>query len=394
MDMSGSDNPTTGSQNRRWYDLFSRGSRDWLRHNDKVREAVRRRIMDLANEADVISGGADRTVHVPVRFLEHYRFRLSEEGERSGVGQGEVEAGDELRPGQSGEGGGKGASGSGEGGLEFVLEFKVDDIVDWLWEELSLPNLKPKSGGLEDEEFTREGWDKRGARARLDRRRSLKEAIKRRSVQPGGPAFTNDDLRFRQLVRRPRPSTRAVVFFAMDVSSSVTEKERRLAKTFFFWALQGLRRQYKRIETVFIAHTVRAWEFPEEEFFQVRAQGGTVASTALNKILDIVDERFEPAQYNIYAFYASDGENFRDDREPALEAMNRLADMVNYMGYLETGLNVLTDYETETARLFGRLRLAGKPVATYPLSKEDHVWAAIRHFFQQQAEPETEQVTR
>lgn len=375
----------------RWYDLFSRGSRDWLRHNEKIREAVRDRVMDLATEADVLSGdGQDRTVQVPVRFLEHYRFRLSDADDKTGVGQGEqAQPGDVLRPEKPGSGKGSGGAGRGEGGLEFVLEFKVDEIVDWLWEELELPRLEPKPGAMEDHELVREGLDKRGVRARLDRRRSLKEAIKRRSVQPGGPSFTNDDLRYRQLARRRRPSTHAVVFFALDVSSSVTEKERRLAKTFFFWALQGLRRQYQRIDTAFVAHTVRAWEFQEEEFFQVRATGGTVASSAFTKVQEIIDERYNPSLYNIYVFYASDGENFTDDRGPAAEALQRLGEAANFVGYLETGRTIQGLDETETALLFYRMEKRGLPVATYNLGREEDIWNAIRHFFLRQASAET-----
>src|SRR5512141_619566 len=90
----------------RWYDLFSRGSRDWLRHNEKVREAVKDRIMDVAAGADVLSGSSERTVQVPVRFLEHYRFRLSDADQQQGVGQGEnVQPGDVLRQAQPRSGG-------------------------------------------------------------------------------------------------------------------------------------------------------------------------------------------------------------------------------------------------------------------------------------------------
>lgn len=374
------------SQQVSWYDLFSRGTRDWLRHNEKVRDAVRKRALDLAAEPDVLSGGADKTVQVPVRFLEHYRFRLEDRHEGQGVGQGNVQPGDVLKPGQPGQGSGKEGGGNDEGGLEFVLEFRVDEIVDWLWQELGLPNLEPKTGGMQDKEYVREGWDRHGARARLDRRRSLKEAVKRRSVQPDAPRFTNEDLRYRQLTRRPQPSTNAVVFFALDVSSSVTDRERQLAKTFFFWALQGLRRQYQRIETVFIAHTVQAWEFPEEEFFKVRAHGGTVTSTAIRKVQEIIDERFDPARFNIYLFYASDGENFADDRTPAATALNRLTDVASFVGYLETGRAMQLEYETETSRLFSSLKDGGKPVDTYPLDEETDVWSAIRSFFASHAD--------
>ncbi len=311
----------------RWYDLFARGTRDWLRHNEKVRAAVRERLAELATEPDVLSGDAQRRIQVPVRFLEHYRFRLREPDEEQGVGQGQGEPGDLLRPAQPGDENEKGAGGNNEGGLQFVLEFEADELIDWLWEELKLPHLKPKRGGLEEAEYQREGLDKRGARARLDRRRSLKEAIKRRAVQPDGPAFTNEDLRYRQLVRKPQPVTRAAVFFAMDVSSSVSQEERRLAKSFFFWALQGLRRQYGHIEPVFIAHTVRAWEFSEADFFKVTGEGGTVASTAFDLVLQIIRTRCDPSRYNLYLFYASDGDNFREDQAAALQALQRLTEL-------------------------------------------------------------------
>ncbi|MBC7982564.1 MAG: DUF444 family protein, partial [Candidatus Obscuribacterales bacterium] len=238
-----------------WYDLFSRGARDWLRHNEKVRDAVREHLPEIVAGADIV-GGASRTVRIPVKMLEHYHFRLLKPGNQQGVGQGAAKPGDVLAQPSQGDDSGKGAGGSGDGGIEFTLEFKIDDIVDWLWEEMQLPNLKARMGRSEDVDWTREGWDKRGARSRLDRRRSMREAIKRRTVQlkadqPDSPSFTDDDLRFRQLNRREQPTIQAVVFLVMDVSGSMTDRDRQLAKTFFFWATQGLKRQYKHLDTVF-----------------------------------------------------------------------------------------------------------------------------------------------
>ena len=369
-----------------WYDLFSRGARDWLRHNEKVREAVRKQLPELISSADILGSDGNRKVQVPVRFLEHYRFRLNEPGNRQGAGQGDAKPGDVLRqrqgPGHSRE---KGRGGEGEGGLEFMLELKVDDIVDWLWEELELPNLQTKTGAAEETDYTREGWDRRGARSRLDRRRSLKESLKRRAIQPTGPTFSNDDLRFRQLVKRKQPATQAAVFFALDVSSSMGERDRQLAKTFFFWVVQGLRRQYSRIEPVFVAHTVEAWEFNEEEFFQVRGTGGTVASKAFGKVLEVIDQRYNPASYNIYVFYASDGENFSHDRNPAMEALTEIATLANFMGYIETSTVNINSLHTETASLFRHLAQDGAPVGAYAMSEEQDIWDAIRSFFQQQA---------
>jgi len=376
------DHPGTG---RQWYDLFSRGARDWLRHNDKVRAAVREKLPELIAKSELLPR-ADSTVQVPVRFLEHARLRLRDPEQSEGVGQGDGKPGDRV-PAPTEPGASKGAGGNEEGGFEFVLELKIDDIVDWLWEELKLPNLKVKHGAVRDDDYTREGWSRRGVRSRLDRRRSMKEAIKRRAVQDEAPSFTNDDLRYRQLTMRRRPATEAVVYFAMDVSSSMGERDRQLAKTFFFWVVQGLRRQYMHIEPVFVAHTVEAWEFPEAEFFQVTGSGGTVASTAFRKILDISAQRFDPGRFNTYVFYASDGANFQNDREPAAAALSELGQFANYIGYVETAAEQQQPpLGTESALLFEHLEAETGAAGRFALTTPESVWTAIRGFFTRPAE--------
>jgi uncharacterized sporulation protein YeaH/YhbH (DUF444 family) len=238
------------------------------------------------------------------------------------------------------------------------------------------------------DDYTREGWSRRGVRSRLDRRRSLKEALKRRAVQHEAPPFTNDDLRYRQLAMRKRPATEAVVYFAMDVSSSMTEHDRKLAKTFFFWVVQGLRRQYTHLEAVFVAHTVEAWEFPEQEFFQVSGSGGTVASTAFRKVLEIATQRYEPSRFNTYVFYASDGANFHNDREAAQAALAELGEIANYVGYVETASVAQQPLQSETALLFERLQAETGAAGRHALSSPESVWDAIRSFFSGRADAE------
>jgi uncharacterized sporulation protein YeaH/YhbH (DUF444 family) len=370
---------------KRWYDLFSRGARDWLRHNDKVSDAVRKQLPELISKIDVLGPKGASTLRVPVRFLEHYRFRLRDDNTASGIGQGKGNPGDILAQPSPDQGDSNGAGGDNDGGYEFVLELRIDDIVDWLWEELKLPHLKRKEGHVEDKDFTREGWNRRGVRSRLDRRRSVREAIKRRAKHADAPAFTDEDLRFRQLVMRKQPTTEAVVFFAMDVSSSMTEEDRRLAKTFFFWVVQGLRRQYTHIEPVFIAHTVEAWEFNEDEFFQVTGSGGTVASTAFEKAQGIIKQRFDPGRYNIYLFYASDGANFPHDAGNASTALHGLGDVANFEGYIEVQSGSHTAERSEMGRIFDALASEGAPTASYLLTDADTVWSAIRAFFTEQS---------
>jgi uncharacterized sporulation protein YeaH/YhbH (DUF444 family) len=368
-----------------WYDLFSRGARDWLRHNEKVRRAVRDRLPEVLANADIFGGDRSRTVRVPVRFLEHFRFRLREADEIAGAGQGDVKPGDQLaQPSQQQGDDGQGEGGNDEGGVQLMLELKVDDIVEWLWEELKLPNLQSKAGATQDDDYRREGWSRRGVRSRLDRRRSMKESIKRRAVDPEGPAFTDDDLRFRQLVVRRQPATQAVVFFAMDVSSSMRDRDRQLAKTFFFWVVEGLRRQYNRLDLVFVAHTVKAWEFPESEFFQVRGSGGTVASSAFTLVRELVAARYDPARYNVYLFYGSDGENFKDDHEAATASLREVAALASYVGYVETPVSEERALDSETAGIVKAVAVEGNAIGAYALTTNESVWDAIRSFFRDQ----------
>ena len=381
-----------------WYDLFSRGARDWLRHNEKVRDAVKDTLPELLANSDLMTGPSSRTVAVPVKFLEHSRLRLSDAAVNQGAGQGRGEPGDVLQPGRE-EGDQPGQQGgTGEGEIRFVVELKVEEIVDWLWEELKLPELKPKRTATMDQaEYIREGWDKRGARSRLDRRRTMKEAVKRHAIQANDTSLVaeepislvNDDLRFRQLVKRPTPATSAAVIFALDVSGSMDEAQRRLAKQFFFFALQGIRRQYTKVETVFLAHAAQAWEFDESQFFQASSSGGTVTSSVARLALDVMGTRYDPGRYNVYFFYASDGENAAEDRDEARSTLAEIAQQVNYSGYCETGgVATFRPRDTQLAEIFTELKGGGLAVGTSHIASQDDVWKAIREFFTQQNQSE------
>jgi uncharacterized sporulation protein YeaH/YhbH (DUF444 family) len=214
----------------------------------------------------------------------------------------------------------------------------------------------------------------------------MKEAVKRHAVQENAVAIVNDDLRFRQLVRRATPATNAAVIFALDVSGSMDEAQRRLAKQFFFFALQGIRRQYTKVETVFLAHAAQAWEFEESQFFQASSSGGTVSSSVARLALETLGSRYDASRYNSYFFYASDGENAAEDRDEARGVLGELAGMVNYAGYVETGgIATFRPRETQLAEIFGELRARGAPVGVSHLGSQEDIWRAIRDFFTEQA---------
>ncbi|MBA5687257.1 DUF444 family protein [Rugamonas apoptosis] len=369
----------------RWYQLFSRGARDWLRHNDKLREALQGQLPAMISAGDAITSGQRRTIHVPLPLLTHARLRLADGHSQLGVGQGGGQPGELLRPAgtkdtPAGQGGGR------DGTMRVELAFSMDDIIDWLWEEFKLPDLQPRRLALLTQpELLREGWDKRGARSRLDRRRTVKEALKRRAVQPAGAPFTNEDLRFRQLVKRPRPACAAAVFFVLDVSASMTEVQRSLAKTFFFYATQGLRRHYQRVDIRFIAHTAHAWEFAERDFLQASGDGGTLASSAFQLALTLMDQHYGPDSHNCYLFYASDGENFTEDRNHAGALLTALCGRLNYLGYVETLPGMPRGDASEMTRLCAEQARQGRPIGYGRLARGDDVWHALRTFFAGQA---------
>jgi uncharacterized sporulation protein YeaH/YhbH (DUF444 family) len=149
--------------------------------------------------------------------------------------------------------------------------------------------------------------------------------------------------------------------------------------------VQGLRREYRHLDTVFVAHTTEAWQFSEEEFFQVSGSGGTVASSGFVKVRELVQEHYSPARYNVYVFYASDGDNAESDREPALQALTQIARDASYCGYLEVLANTAPKPETETAGIFRELAAAGNAAGACTVTRPEDIWTAVRHFFAHEA---------
>ncbi len=160
----------------------------------------------------------------------------------------------------------------------------------------------------------------------------------------------------------------------------MSERDRQLSKTFFFWVAAGLRREYKALDIVFVAHTTDAWEFSEADFFKVTGSGGTVASAGLAKVREIMQARFDPSTCNVYLFYASDGDNASDDRSLAGQELESIAKVARYAGYVEISAGARGS-ESETMQLFQAVAEAGLPCSRFSITGPDDVSAAVRHFF-------------
>jgi uncharacterized sporulation protein YeaH/YhbH (DUF444 family) len=341
-----------------------------------VQEASSRR-----NVADIAQG--DRVV-IPSHGLKEPLFRKSHGGgTRSHVlpGNKEFVPGDKLpRPPSGGGRGGREGSPDGGGDDEFHFVLSRQEFVDLFLEDLELPELVKKQVKQSDSTaLTRAGFSVSGSpsnlnigrtmrnslsrrialkRPRSDDIRRLREEIERLADDPSSvraaeieeelkvllrrskaiPFIDPIDVRYNRFEAVPKPVTQAVMFCLMDVSGSMTESMKDLAKRFFMLLYLFLERRYRHVELVFIRHTHEAKEVDEQTFFYSTETGGTVVSTALEQMRQIVQSRYSPADWNIYAAQASDGDNTAGDNERTANLLaHAILPVCQYFAYLEVG---------------------------------------------------------
>lgn len=321
------------------WSLHRKGYIDQERHREKVLEAIRENLADLVAEESIIMSDGDTVIKVPVRSLEEYRFRF-DPGEAAHVGQGDggSRVGDVLGR-VRGAGPTEGGRAGDEPGVDYYeAEVTVDQLAELIFADLGLPNLERKT----KPELTQEGYEFRDVRrhgimSNIDRRRTLREAIKRARLAGRGlrPVIAKEDLRFRTWEEEPRREANAVVMAMMDTSGSMGTFEKYVARSFFFWMVRFLRTRYRHVRIVFLAHDTRAREVTEQEFFSKGESGGTRCSSVYELALAILRADYPPDQYNVYAFHFSDGDNLPADNGRCLELVHALLDYPAAVGYGE-----------------------------------------------------------
>lgn len=324
--------------NRDDWSLDRKGEIDRQRHGEKVREAIRKNLPDIISEESIILSDGRKVVRVPVRSLQEYRFRFDErKRQHVGQGTGRSRVGDLV--GGAGAYGGRGRGAGNEPGTDYYeTEVTVEELAEVMLEEFGLPHLRrtPKtstvSGGVRFNDIR-----KKGIMANLDRRRTIKEVIKKNAVcgKPGFSNITPEDLRFKTWEESKMPHASAVVLAMMDTSGSMGPFEKYIARTFFFWMARLLRLRYEGVEMVFLAHHTEAKETTEEEFFTRGESGGTRCSSVYRLALDIIAERYPARLYNVYAFHFSDGDNLVSDNDLCVQYVQRLLQVANLVGYGE-----------------------------------------------------------
>ena len=253
--------------------------------------------------------------------------------------------------GQKGPGKGKGA-GDQAGEDYFEAEVSLMDLEEALFKQLELPNLKRKElqeDIIEDIEFN--DIRKTGLMGNIDKKRTMMSAFKRNAMK-GKPKFHpiyQEDLKFKTWNEIVKPDSKAVVLAMMDTSGSMGIWEKYMARSFFFWMTRFLRSRYETVEIEFIAHHTEAKVVTEEEFFSKGESGGTICSSAYRKALEIIEEKYQPNQFNIYPFHFSDGDNLTSDNARCVKLVEELMKVSSMFGYGE--VNQYNRHSTLNVRL-------------------------------------------
>ena len=397
------------------------------RYQAQVREAVRKAV-DKRGIRDIEQG---EDIHLPKRDIREPVFSHGSGGAREIVHPGNQEyvRGDQIeRPqGGGGRGSGQGQAGdSGEGEDDFVFHLTKEEFMQIFFDDLALPRMtRTQLTEVPEMKSQRAGFSNAGTPSNLSVIRSMRGAIGRRVAIGAGarselaelearlaelpevpteaaeilarsellaqiatlrarlgriPYLDPIDLRYRNRVRVPVPMAKAVMFCLMDVSGSMDEGRKDLSKRFFILLYLFLTRHYDKIEIVFIRHHTQAQEVDEENFFRARETGGTVVSSALVLMDEIINARYSPSDWNIYAAQASDGDNWHHDSGRCRELLTEsLLPKCRYFAYVQ-----VADEEQNLWEEYARLQESQRHFAMRKVTQASQIYPVFRDLFKTQ----------
>jgi hypothetical protein len=364
------------------WSLHRKGQIDQQRHKEKIKEAIKKNLSDIVSEESIILSDGKKMVRVPIRSLEEYRFRYDPgRQQHAGQGNGKSKIGDvvaqEPRPGK----GKKGDAGKEAGVDYYEAEITMEELASMIFEDLSLPNLEQKrQQEMETEAVRFTDVRKKGPMTNLDKKRTIMENMKRNAAK-GEPRFKDiksEDLRFKVWEPTIKYQSNAVVLAMMDVSGSMGEFEKYIARSFYFWMVRFLRTKYNNVQIVFISHHTEAKEVSEDEFFHKGESGGTQVSSAYELALQIIQERYKPEDWNIYPFHFSDGDNLPWDNDRCVQLVHKLMELCNIFGYGEIREG---HYRSPSTLMSAYNKINDKKFIAVTISDKKEVYPALRKFF-------------
>ncbi|ADT94021.1 protein of unknown function DUF444 [Shewanella baltica OS625] len=398
---------------------------------NRYKQQIKKAVSDAVTRRSVTDVDKGEKISIPTRDISEPMFHQGKGGIRDRVhpGNDQFTRGDKIDrpPGGSGGGSGKGeASNSGEGDDDFVFEISKDEYLELLFEDLELPNLqKNRLNKLVEYQIYRAGFTNDGVPANINIVRSLRSSLARRIAMsaskkkllkeleqelteleniPGTkaelildlkaqieelkqkiarvPFIDTFDLRFNNYSKREIPSSQAVMFCLMDVSGSMDQTTKDMAKRFYILLYLFLTRTYKNLEVVYIRHHTQAKEVDEHEFFYSQETGGTIVSSALKLMHEIQQARYPADEWNIYAAQASDGDNWADDSPTCRQLLEqKILPLVRYYSYIE-----ITNRAHQTLwREYESLQQHYDNIAVQHIRQAEDIYPVFRELFKKQA---------
>ncbi|MCO6412553.1 MAG: YeaH/YhbH family protein [Thiogranum sp.] len=393
----------------------------------RFKAQIKRAVADAVSGRSIVDIDSGEKVNIPARDMSEPVFQHGAGGRREAVHPGNTDfiAGDKLKRPPDAAGGQGGKAGNGEEGEDdFAFQLSREEFLELFFEDLALPDMvKTQLAKLVDFKSVRAGHTSDGVPTNINVIRSLRGALARRialrgphmkrlrevnaeltALQPEPvdedeeqtpralelqaevrhlkrriesiPFIDTFDLRYNNRIREPKPTTQAVMFCLMDVSGSMDEERKDIAKRFFILLYLFLTRNYERIDVVFIRHHTSAREVDEEEFFHSRETGGTVVSSALKLMQEIIRDRYPAGEWNLYAAQASDGDNWDNDSVTCRNLLiSKIMPSLQYFAYVEitpdAHQSLWDEYErvAEVWSNFAMQHLQG-PQDIYPVFRE------------------------
>lgn len=398
---------------------------------NRYKKQIKKAVSDAVTHRSVTDVDKGEKISIPTRDISEPTFHQGSGGVRERVhpGNDKFARGDQIERPPSGQGQGAGqgeASDSGEGQDDFVFQISKDEYLELLFEDLELPNLQNnRLNKLVEYQVYRAGFTNDGVPANINIVRSLRSSLARRTAMtstkkaklkaleqeleqlentPGSkaerilaikeeiadlkerikkvPFIDTFDLRYNNFAKREVPSSQAVMFCLMDVSGSMDQATKDMAKRFYILLYLFLTRTYKNLEVVYIRHHTQAKEVDEHEFFYSQETGGTIVSSALKLMHEIQQKRYPENEWNIYAAQASDGDNWADDSPSCHEILEKqLLPVVRYFSYIE-----ITNRAHQTLwREYEDLQKSHSNIAVQHIKQAEDIYPVFRELFKKQA---------
>ncbi|MGI2169300.1 YeaH/YhbH family protein [Shewanella sp. MF05960] len=397
---------------------------------ERYKKQIKKAVSDAVTRRSVTDIDKGEEISIPTRDISEPLFRQGQGGKRNRVhpGNDQFNRGDQIQRPSGGQGGaGQGdASNSGEGNDDFVFNISKDEYLELLFEDLALPNLQNnRLNKLVEYQIYRAGFTNDGVPANINIVRSLQSSLARRIAMSGSkkralkllaaeleqlqntpgskaenilalkeqiellkkqianvPFIDTFDLRFNNYAKREKPSSQAVMFCLMDVSGSMDQATKDIAKRFYILLYLFLTRSYKNLEVVYIRHHTQAKEVDEHEFFYSQETGGTIVSSALTLMNEIQQARYPENEWNIYAAQASDGDNWVDDSPQCHDLLaNHILPKVRYFSYIEItqrAHQTLWDQYQDLQQQFDN-------IAVQHIREVEDIYPVFRELFKKQA---------